>query len=277
MKQRFLEPLVFALLFISCNGSGDKKGNNVAESAKEVEMVIGKELTYTSDSTIMKGYLANDQSITGRKPGILVIHEWWGHNDYTRVRADMLAGLGYVALAVDMYGEGKQAAHPADAGKFAGQVFSNIEDAKARFEAAMKVLKNDENVDTARIAAISYCFGGSVALTMANAGYELDAVVAFHSGVELPIQPSGDLNTRILVQNGGQDPMVSAESVKNFKASMNKAKAIFEYIDYPDAVHAYTNPGATALGEKFSLPLAYNKEADAKSWEKMKSWLVESF
>jgi dienelactone hydrolase len=259
----------------SCTSTSDKKSEESVDS-KET-MTLGQEVSYNADSTTMKGYIANDQSIKGKKPGILVIHEWWGHNDYTTNRADMLAKLGYVAIAVDMYGDGKQAAHPEDAGKFAGQVFANIEDAKARFEAALTTLKNNPSVDTSKIAAIGYCFGGSVALTMANAGYDLDAVAAFHSGVQLPVQPTGELKTRILVQNGADDPMVSEESVEGFKATMEAANATYEYIAYPGAVHAYTNPEATALGEKFKLPLAYNKEADEKSWEKMKSFLAASF
>ncbi|MEQ8237947.1 MAG: dienelactone hydrolase family protein [Cyclobacteriaceae bacterium] len=277
MKTNILYAIAFATILTSCTGGGEKKTEDTSQSSEVVKKVVGKEVSYKADTTTMNGYIANDESIDGKKPGILVIHEWWGHNEYTRKRADMLAELGYVAMAVDMYGNGKQAAHPEDAGKFSGQVFSNMEGAKARFEAALSTLKSNPNVDTSKIAAIGYCFGGSVALTMANAGYDLDAVAAFHSGVQLPIQPSGNLDTRILVQNGADDPMVSDESVTSFKASMEAANATYEYISYPEAVHAYTNPGATALGEKFGLPLAYNKQADEKSWAKMKSFLAASF
>jgi len=277
MKTNILYLVAFAAILTSCAGGGEKKTEDTSQPLEVVKKVVGKEVSYKADTTTMNGYIANDESISGKKPGILVIHEWWGHNDYTRKRADMLAALGYVAIAVDMYGNGKQAAHPEDAGKFAGQVFSNMEGAKARFEAALSTLKSNPNVDTSKIAAIGYCFGGSVALTMANAGYDLDAVAAFHSGVQLPIQPTGNLTTRVLVQNGAEDPMVSEESVINFKVSMEAANATYEYISYPKAMHAYTNPGATALGEEFGLPLAYNKEADEKSWSKMKSFLAASF
>ena|SRR3990172_9460884 len=129
--------------------------------------VVGKEITYTADSVTMKGYLAYDDKVTGKLPGVLVVHKWWGHNEYARKRAQMLAELGYVALAVDMYGNGKQASHPEDAGKFASEVMNNMPAMKARFMAAMGLLKKDERVDPPRIAALGYCFGGGVVLAMA--------------------------------------------------------------------------------------------------------------
>lgn len=270
-----LQFLAVILLLSSC-GSAEKKEKTTTEA--EPKGIVGKEVTYATDSTQMKGYIAYDADIEGKRPGVLVVHEWWGHNEYVRERADMLAKLGYVAIAVDMYGDGKQAAHPDDAGKFSGQVFANLDEAKARFEKAIETLKNDPHVDQSKIAAIGYCFGGSVVLSMANAGYDLDAVVAFHSGVQLPIQPEeGKLKARVLVMNGADDPFVPKETVEAFKASMDAANADYEYIDYPGAVHAYTSKAADSLGEKFNLPLKYNKEADEDSWERMKAFLKESF
>ena len=189
----------------------------------------------------------------------------------------MLAELGYTAIAIDMYGDGKQAAHPKDAGKFSGMVMQNIDLAKARFDAALEVLKKHPSVNNEDIAAIGYCFGGSVVLTMANAGEDLDAVAAFHSGVQLPIMPNDKLKAKILVANGADDPFVSPESVANFKRAMDSIHADYEYIAYPGAKHAYTSKGATALGEKFNLPLEYNAEADEKSWEALKQLLHETF
>jgi dienelactone hydrolase len=225
----------------------------------------------------MKGYIAYDKNIEAKRPGIIVVHEWWGHNDYTRERADMLAELGYTAIAIDMYGDGKQAAHPEDAGKFSGMVMKNIEVAKARFDAALELLKNHPSVNSEDIAAIGYCFGGSVVLTMANAGEDLDAVAAFHSGVQLPIMPNDKLKAKVLVANGADDPFVSEESINTFKSAMDSINADYEYISYPGAKHAYTSKGATALGEKFNLPLEYNAEADEKSWEALKTLLTETF
>jgi dienelactone hydrolase len=273
MKKYLFLPIIVAMV-AACGPT--KK----AETAEEViaPQVEGTEVSYNADTLTMKGYIANDVNATGKRPGILVVHEWWGHNDYARKRADMLAEMGYVALAVDMFGDGKQAAHPQDAMKFTGEVFGNIDGAKARFEAALNTLKQNENVDPNKIAAIGYCFGGSVVLSMANAGYDLDAVVAFHGGVALPIWPeNGSLTANVLVLNGADDPFVTAEQVTMFKNKMDSANANYQYIDYPGAVHAYTSKDADAKGKEFGLPLAYNAAADSASWIEMKKLLVQSF
>ncbi|GGD39080.1 dienelactone hydrolase [Muriicola marianensis] len=239
--------------------------------------LIGEEVTYATDTTSMKGYLVYDSSISGNRPGILVVHEWWGHNDYTRERARMLAEMGYTALAVDMYGDGKQALHPDDAGKFSGMVMRNIDAAKARFDAALELLKSQSTVDSTKIAAIGYCFGGSVVLTMANAGKDLDAVAAFHSGVQLPIMPNEGIKARVLVCNGAADPFVSEESIKAFKEAMDASGADYEYIAYEGAQHAFTSKDADSLGQKFNLPLAYQEKADLESWQELKELLNETF
>ncbi|WP_224490434.1 dienelactone hydrolase family protein [Robertkochia flava] len=265
---------------ISCKQEEKSTTSEVEDSTTEeiVEIDIrGKEITYQSDSTMMKGYMAWNENATEKAPGILVIHEWWGHNDYTRERADMLAELGYVAFAIDMYGEGKQAEHPDEAGKFANMVMSNMDEAEARFNAALELLKQNEHVDPEKIAAIGYCFGGSVALTMANTGADLDAVAAFHSGINLPVPPNDDLKARVLVCNGAADPMVSAEDVAKFTSAMDSTGVTYEYIAYEDAMHAFTSKAADSLGKTFDLPLAYNEEADRKSWEALKAMLDEVF
>ena len=255
-----------------------EKKEETAEMPEVLEQsILGEEVTYTTESTSMKGYLAYDDSIKEKRPGILVVHEWWGHNDYTRERARMLAELGYTALAVDMYGDGKQANHPDDAGKFSGMVMQNIDEAKARFDSALKLLKSQVSVDSTQIAAIGYCFGGSVVLTMANAGEDLDAVAAFHSGVQLPIMPNEDLKARVLVCNGAADPFVSEESIVAYKAAMDKIGANYTYIAYEGAQHAFTSKEADSLGKKFSLPLAYQEKADKASWEELKSLLNQTF
>src|SRR5690349_13241300 len=146
-------------------------------------MVQGKEVTYRNNGETLKGYMAYDDNIKEKRPGVLVVHEWWGHNEYARKRARMLAELGYTALALDMYGDGKQANHPEEAGKFAGEVAKNLPLAKARFEAAMKFLKEQPEVDVSNIAALGYCFGGSVVLQMARMGEDLKGVASFHGGL----------------------------------------------------------------------------------------------
>lgn len=284
MKKLFL-PFFFilSLLFISsCNDSSGKKEEKESMSAdttqKKQSNLKSEDVTYNTDSTEMKGYIVFDSTIAEKRPGVLVVHEWWGHNEYTRKRADMLAELGYVAMAVDMYGNAREASHPKDAKKFSKSVMSNFDEAKNRFREAMKTLKENPNVDAEQIAVIGYCFGGSVALSMANTGMDLDAVAAFHSGLQLPVDPKQDsVKAKILICNGADDPFVPQEQVDAYKAKMDEAGANYEYIAYDGVVHAYTNPNATKLGEKFDMPLKYDEEADKKSWEELKVLLRSTF
>lgn len=240
--------------------------------------IKGKEVTYKQGDTVMKGYIAYDDSIKGKRPGVLVVHEWWGHNDYVRKRADMLAKLGYVALAVDMYGDGKTADHPKDAGAFAGQVRSNMPVAEARFKAALKLLENHPMTDKKKTAAIGYCFGGGIVLEMARRGVDLDGVVSFHGSLvtEHPAQ-KGAVKARVLVLNGQADPMVKAEHIEAFKKEMEAAGVNYEFINYPGVLHAFTNPDATELGKKFEIPIAYDAEADKDSWARMQSFFKAIF
>ena len=275
MKQLITYVLFIALLFAaSCKQKAEAE-KEISTKEEITVNVKGTEVTYASDSTNLKGYIAFDENKKEKRPGILIVHEWWGHNDYVRQRADMLAELGYTAIAVDMYGDGKQANHPDDAGKFASSVMTNLPEAKARFNAAVALLKEHESVDGQKIAAIGYCFGGSVALTMANSGADLDAVAAFHSGVALPVMPNNDLKARVLVCNGADDTFISPESVTAFKSAMDSIGAKYEYIAYPGVKHSFTSKGADANGEKFGLPLAYDAEADQKSWTSLQKLLNE--
>jgi len=240
--------------------------------------VTGSEVTYTSGSTTMKGYLAYDDAISGKRPGVLVVHEWWGQNEYARKRAEMLAELGYTALAVDMYGNGKQATHPEDAGKFSGELRRNLPEARARFEAAMKLLQQQPTVDADRIAAIGYCFGGGVVLEMARRGLDLKAVVSFHGslGTDHPAE-KGAIKAKILVANGADDPFTTPEQIAAFKQEMDAAGADYQFINYPGAKHSFTNPSADQYGKQFNLPLEYNKEADEQSWQAMQQLFKQVF
>ncbi len=232
--------------------------------------VVGQPVEYTAGDTTLKGYLAYDSAIEGKRPGVLVVHEWWGHNEYARKRAEMLAAQGYTALAVDMYGDGKQASHPEDAGRFAGEVKKNMDVATKRFTAAENFLQSQATVEPSKISAIGYCFGGGIVLEMARRGVDLDLVASFHGslGTENPAK-AGAVKARVLVYNGADDPFVKAEQIDAFKAEMKKAEANFTFIDYPGAKHSFTNPGADQFGKQFNLPLAYNKEADEKSWDSL--------
>ncbi len=274
--------LFCSLLILSCKQNQSEK--ETTEEEKQTETVVekpikvkGEQVNYTSDSLNMKGYVAFNENSEEKRPGIIVVHEWWGHNDYVRQRADMLAELGYVAMAVDMYGDGKLAAHPDDAGKFAMSVMGNIDSATNRFNAALEMLKAHPSVNPNKIAAIGYCFGGSVALTMANAGLDLDAVAAFHSGVQLPVMPSDKLKAKVLVCNGAEDPFIPAESVENYKKAMDSLKADYKYIAYENATHSFTSKAADSIGKQFNLPLAYQKEADEKSWQELQQLLNRAF
>ena len=240
--------------------------------------VVGKVIIYTADSLTMKGYIAYDDKIEGKRPGILVVHEWWGQNEHARKRAEMLAGLGYVALAVDMYGNGKQADNPDDAGKLAGSVMQDPSVMKSRFLAAMNMLKMDKHVDPEQIGAIGFCFGGGVVLGMAREGADLKAVVCFHGSIATkhPAE-KGTVKGKILVCNGAADKFVSAEDIKNLKAEMKSADVDLKFVNYPGALHAFTNPAATELGKKFNMPIAYNENADKKSWSEMQKLFKKVF
>ena len=238
--------------------------------------IKGETVDYKAGGMTMKGYLAYDENIKGKRPGVLVVHEWWGLNEYSRKRARMLAELGYTALAVDMYGEGKTATHPDDAIKFSSETMKNFPVAKERFEAAMKFLKKQRTVDPARIAAIGFCFGGGVVLNMARQGEDLKAVASFHGSLAA-VKPAqaGKVKAKIRVYNGEADKFTSQQTIDAFMQEMRDANVDFQFINYPGAVHAFTNPEADELGKKFNLPLAYNAEADKRSWEDMTNFFAD--
>lgn len=238
----------------------------------------GEEVDYKAGDTVLKGYLVYDDSISEKRPAVLVVHEWWGHNEYARKRARMLAELGYTALAVDMYGEGKQADHPEHAGKFAGEVMKNMNIATARFQAGMQLLQQHKTVNPQQIAAIGYCFGGAIVLEMARLGTDLNGVVSFHGslGSANPAQ-RGKVKAEVLVLNGAADPFVTAEQIEQFKKEMGNAKVEYKFVSYEGAKHGFTNPDATTFGKKFNLPLEYNAEADQKSWAEMQAFFNKIF
>lgn len=265
------------ILFGSCRSKTENTDTSQNASEELPVKVEGEEVTYASDSTNLKGYIAYNSNAKEKRPGVLIVHEWWGHNSYVRERANMLAELGYTAFAVDMYGDGKLADHPDDAGKFAMSVMTNLPEATARFNAAMELLKSHASVDSEKIGAIGYCFGGSVALTMANSGADLDAVAAFHSGVRLPVMPNENLKAMVLVCNGADDPFISPESVEAFKSAMDSINADYTYFSYPGVKHSFTSKEADANGEKFELPLAYDADADEKSWASLQELFSKAF
>ena len=246
---------------------------SITASAK----IVGKEVEYKSDGTTLKGYLAYDDSVKGKRPGVLVVHEWWGHNDYARTRANKLAELGYTALAVDMYGNAEQAYHPKKAGELATAVLSNLDVAQKRFEAAMDYLKEQKTVNPEHIAAIGYCFGGGVVLNMALRGVDLDGVASFHGLLPQEAPENAAPQAEIIVFHGGDDPFVSKEQLDAFKKVMENTNSSYELVVYQGVQHSFTNPDADKYGKKFDLPLVYNEDADKKSWEQTQNFLNRIF
>ena len=240
--------------------------------------IITKEINYQQADTTMKGMLAYDDAIKGKRPGVLIVHEWWGHNKHARDKARKLAEAGYVGFAIDMYGDGKTADHPDDAGKFSSAVASNMPLAKARFEAAMGVLKAQDNVEADKLAAMGYCFGGGVVLNMARLGVDIKGVSSFHGSLATknPAQ-KGDIKASVRVFNGAADPFVKKEHIKALNEEMENAGVDFKFVNYPDVKHSFTNPAADATGKKFGLPLEYNAEADKDSWQKNLEFFKEIF
>lgn len=237
-----------------------------------------KVVEYRQGDVTMKGYLAWDDAVKGPRPGVLVVHEWWGLNDYARTRARMLAELGYTALAVDMYGDGKVAGHPDDAGKFATEVRKDLALMTARFTAGMEFLKKQPSVDPTRIGATGYCFGGAVVLNMARQGADLKGVASFHGSlVTTKTAEPGKVKARVLVMNGAADSFIPPDQIAAFAAEMARAGADFTFINYAGAKHSFTNPGADAFAVKFGMDIAYDAAADRRSWDEMKRFFVELF
>ena len=238
----------------------------------------GEEVRYSAGGVELVGYLAYDASREDTRPGVLVVHEWWGHNDYTRRRADMLAELGYTALAVDMYGDGKQAGHPEDAQKFMMEVFENMDSGVARFRAAKTLLEAHETTDPSKTAAIGYCFGGAIVLHMARGGVDLDGVASFHGSLstQAPARP-GRVQAQVLVCHGAEDPFIPADDVAAFEDEMRAAGVDYRFVAYEGATHAFTNPAADEAGARFGLPLAYDAAADEASWDELKAFLARLF
>ncbi|MBX3452133.1 MAG: dienelactone hydrolase family protein [Planctomycetaceae bacterium] len=232
-------------------------------------------IKYKHGDTQCVGYLAYDDSISGKRPGVLVVHEWWGLDDYARKRADMLAEQGYVAFAVDMYGEGKTVKHPQDAGAMAGKVRANIETWRARALAGLEVLKSQPQCDPTKLAAIGYCFGGSTALQLGLAGADLDAIATFHGALPTPTaEEAKAIKAQVLICHGADDSFIPAEVITKFRSALDAAKTDYEFIAYPGAVHSFTVPTA----DSHNIPgIKYNKAADEASWKSLLALLKEAF
>lgn len=230
-------------------------------------------LSYSAGGAALESYLAWDPAQAGPRPGVILLGEWWGMNDYLKRRARQVAELGYVALAADMYGGGAVAADSSEAGQLMSGLFADMTATGDRLRAHLTQLRAQPMVDGARIGAMGYCLGGALSLHAARLGLDLKGVISFHGalGRTHEAQP-GDLKAEVLVCHGADDVMVPQDDVKAFQAEMQGLGAQLEFIAYPGAKHGFTNPEATEKGEKFGLPLAYNEDVDRQSWAAMKAF-----
>lgn len=252
MRNIFATALCLALISFAAAGQAEVKTKTV---------------DYEYEGTKMKGYLAWDDAVSGKRPAVMVVHEYWGLNDYAKKRAERLASLGYVALAADMYGNGQVAAHPDEASAMMQTVRQNIAAWRGRANAALKILRTQENVDASRVAVIGYCFGGATGLQMAYGGADLKAVVSFHGALPVP-DTTKDIpkTTKILILQGADDPFVPKETIEKLKRALDAGHVDYRFIAYPGTVHSFTVKEA---GNDPSKGTAYNAEADRLSWMEM--------
>jgi len=237
--------------------------------------VVGRSVTYEQGGVQLEGYLAYDDTVSGRRPGVLVVHEWWGLNEYARGRADQLAGLGYIAFAVDMYGKGKVTRHPEQAGAWAKEVNSNIQAWQQRALAGLEVLRQQPLTDPERIAAVGYCFGGATVQQLAYSGADIKGVVSFHGSFVLPpTELMKQVKAKILICHGASDPMAKPGDLEQYVAAMEKSGLDWQVIIFGGAKHSFTVPEAEKAG---MAALAYSKSADQRSWADMQVFLKEIF
>lgn len=260
------------IIFLSCNNSPSASSQTTDKKVGDSSPLKEENVSYNAGGKTMKSVVFYHDSSKEKRPGILVIPEWWGLNDYPKSRAKQLADLGYVAMAVDTYGNGQIASNPQEAEKLATPFYQNPQLTKTVVDAALAKLKTFPEVDTNNIAAIGYCYGGYVVLNAAKLGADLKGVVSFHGNLSGVAPDKNLLKAKILVCQGGADKFVGPEEQNTFKKQMDSIHADYTFKVYPNATHAFTNPDATEIGKKFNMPVQYNAEADKNSWNDMKSF-----
>ena len=237
--------------------------------------VKSESVEYKQGDAVLKGYLAYDDALKGKRPGVLVVHEWWGLNDYIKSRADQLAQMGYMVFAADIYGKGKRAKDPKEAGQLAGVYWKDRKLLRERANAGLDMLMKNQLTDTKRVAAIGYCFGGTTVLEIARGGADIAGVVSFHGGLDTPdVNDAKKIKAKVLVLTGADDPNVPPAQILAFADEMRKAAVDWELVMYGGAVHSFTNPAA---GNDPSKGAAYNEKADRRSWQAMKDFFAEIF
>lgn len=247
----------------------------LALAASAEAKLLTQTLEYREGDTVMEGYLAYDDEVQGKRPGVLVVHEWYGLNDFARQRAEDLARLGFVAFAADIYGKGVRAESAEQAGKLAAQYKADRKLLRERAGAALEVLRKHELVDARRLGAIGFCFGGTTVLELARSGAKLGGVVSFHGGLDTPTpEDAKNVKAKVLVLHGGDDPFVPPEQVQAFWDEMRKARVDYQLVVYGGAVHSFTNPAA---GSDPSKGAAFDRRAMVRAWDAMKAFFDEVF
>jgi dienelactone hydrolase len=237
--------------------------------------LVTRTVEYRQGETVLEGYLAYDDAVSGKRPGVLVVHEWTGLGPYVKKRVEQLAGMGYVAFGADIYEKGVRPATPELAGKEAGRYKADRQLLRARAQAGLTELRKQPQLDSGRIAAIGYCFGGTTVLELARSGAELRGVVSFHGGLDTPNPAEAkDIRAKVLVLHGADDPYVPAAQVAAFQEEMRKGSVDWQMVSYGGAVHSFTNPDA---GNDPAKGAAYNARADRRSWGAMKQFFAEIF
>ncbi|MEE8364675.1 MAG: dienelactone hydrolase family protein [Gammaproteobacteria bacterium] len=240
--------------------------------------ILTSEVDYQVGDITHRGFVAFNDLTSPPRTGVMVIHEWWGLNDYIKNRAKKLAELGYVAFAIDMFGEGKVAGDPDEAASLMNAVLGDMDSGTKALQAGYQALVDQPQVDAERTAAIGYCFGGAMALHMARIGLPLSAVVSFHGALgSFHTATPGSIRPRVLVCHGEEDSMVTMDDVAGFKQEMDTAQADYQVNLYPNAKHGFTNEAADENGQKYGLDLGYNALADNKSWDAMETLFDEVF
>jgi dienelactone hydrolase len=260
--------ILFMCVMMSLTGASFAQG-------KSVPTLVEQNVTYRSGDVKMVGFVAYDSKFKGKRPIVLIVHEWWGLNDYAKMRARKLAEMGYLAMAVDMFGDGKIAKNPDEAKAFTSVFYSDPNASKARFQSAVDKIKEFEEGDEHTILAIGYCFGGSVVLNAAKLGVDLKGVVSFHGGLTGVPADKKLLKAKILVCHGGADKFISDKDISTFRHQLDSIGADYSFKVYANATHAFTNPESDENAKKFGMPIAYNPEADKASWEDMKTFFAK--
>lgn len=237
--------------------------------------IVTENIEYKQGGTVLEGFLAYDDELKGKRPGVIIVHQWMGLKDYEKMRAEQIAKLGYVAFAIDIYGKGIRATEREGAAKLATMYRSDRKLMRERAKAGLDTFRKMKNVDSSRIAAMGYCFGGGVVLELARSGADVAGVISFHGSYNTPNPDDArKIKGRVLAIHGADDPSLPIKEVEGLQDEMRKAKVDHKIIVYGGAVHSFTDPSA---GNDPSKGSAYNKNADEGSWEDMKRFYKEIF